>query len=137
MCDAGPDNPGAVHGPHRASIVWSERADVAPRLMELDPPAFDAELRRRFGDFYGAVHAVGPRWSHPLSALNASRYVDRRLALIGDAAHAIHPIAGQGLNLGIRDVAALAEVLVDARRLGMDIGAGDVLKRYEIGRAHV
>src|SRR3546814_18836154 len=88
--------------------------------MKLDPRAFDAELRRRFGDFYGAVHAVGPRWSYPLSALNASRYVDRRLALIGDAAHAIHPIAGPGMNLGIRDVAALAGVLVGARRPGID-----------------
>ncbi len=74
---------------------------------------------------------VGPRWSYPLSLVHAERYVDTRLALIGDAAHAIHPIAGQGLNLGIRDVAALAEVLVDARRLGLDLGSATVIERYQ------
>ena len=74
---------------------------------------------------------MGPRWSYPLSVLNASRYVGHRLALAGDAAHAIHPIAGQGLNLGVRDLAVLAEVLVDAHRLGLDIGSEAVLQRYE------
>lgn len=141
MRDARPDEPGMAEpkagdrgldsGPHRSSIVWTERADLVPRLMALDDAGFDAELRRRFGDFYGHVHAVGPRWTYPLSALNAQRYVAHRLALVGDAAHAIHPIAGQGLNLGIRDVAALAEVLADAHRLGLDIGGGAVLERYE------
>ncbi len=121
-------SPGATH---RSSIVWTERADLVPRLLELDPAEFDAELARRFGDFLGDVHAVGPRWSYPLGVLHAERYIDERLALIGDAAHAIHPIAGQGLNLGIRDVAALAEVLVDARRLGLDIGSSLVLERYQ------
>jgi len=131
MRDARAGDPGAEHGVHRSSIVWSERADIAPRLLALDQAAFDAELRRRFGDFYGAVRAVGPRWSYPLSVLNASRYVGHRLALAGDAAHAIHPIAGQGLNLGVRDLAVLAEVLVDAHRLGLDIGSEAVLQRYE------
>jgi 2-octaprenyl-6-methoxyphenol hydroxylase len=118
-------------GHHRSSIVWTERATRAPALLALDPAAFSAELGRRFGDFLGAVSLTGDRWSYPLSLTHAVRYTDCRLALVGDAAHAIHPIAGQGLNMGIRDVAALAEVLVETRRLGLDIGAADVLARYE------
>jgi 2-octaprenyl-6-methoxyphenol hydroxylase len=102
--------------------------------MALDAPRFGAELARRFGDFLGAVEVVGSRWSYPLSLLHAKRYVAPRLALIGEAAHVIHPIAGQGLNLGIRDVAALAELVVDARRLGLDIGTPDLLARYESRR---
>lgn len=116
---------------NRSSLVWTERADVAPGLLALDEAAFTAELRARFTDFLGAVQPVGPRWSYPLRLHLARRMVAPRLALIGDAAHAIHPIAGQGLNLGLRDVAALAEVLVEAVRLGLDPGAPDVLARYE------
>lgn len=116
---------------HRSSLVWTERSVLAPRILELERAAFDEELRRRFGDFLGPVRSVGPRWSHPLSVLIAERYVDHRLALVGDAAHAIHPIAGQGLNLGLRDVAALSEVLVDAARIGLDIGDVGVLERYQ------
>jgi 2-octaprenyl-6-methoxyphenol hydroxylase len=115
----------------RSSIVWTERAALAPSLLALDAPGFANELRRRFGDFLGAVEVVGPRWSYPLSLLHAQRYSAPRLALVGDAAHVIHPIAGQGLNLGIRDGAALAELVVDARRLGLDIAQGEVLARYE------
>jgi 2-octaprenyl-6-methoxyphenol hydroxylase len=115
----------------RSSIVWTERAALAPSLLALDEPGFANELRRRFGDFLGAVEVVGPRWSYPLSLLHAQRYTAPRLALVGDAAHVIHPIAGQGLNLGIRDGAALAELVVDARRLGLDIAQGEVLARYE------
>ena len=89
---------------------------------------FAAELARRFGDFLGALEIVGPRWSYPLSLLQAERYAAPRLALVGEAAHVIHPIAGQGLNLGIRDVAALAELVVDARRLGLDIGDAALLR---------
>ena len=100
-------------------------------MMALDGPAFSAEIQRRFGDSLGALRAIGGRWAYPLSLIHAERYVAHRLALVGDAAHGIHPIAGQGLNLGLRDVAALAETLVDARRLGLDLGAGDVLARYE------
>jgi 2-octaprenyl-6-methoxyphenol hydroxylase len=92
---------------------------------------FAGELSRRFGDFLGAVEPVGPRWSYPLAFLHAQDYAAERLALVGEAAHVIHPIAGQGLNLGLRDVAALAEVLVDARRLGLDIGEAEALRRYE------
>jgi 2-octaprenyl-6-methoxyphenol hydroxylase len=116
---------------NRSSIVWTEREELAPRLMRLSDPEFAAELRARFGDFLGALEPVGPRWAYPLSLLLAERYVAPRLALLGEAAHLIHPIAGQGLNLGIRDVAALAELVIDARRLGLDIGDDWVLRRYE------
>ena len=119
---------------NRSSIVWTERATLAPGLMALDGPAFLAELARRFGDHLGALAVAGPRWSYPLSFLHAASYAGPRLALVGEAAHVIHPIAGQGLNLGIRDVAALAEAIVDARRLGLDIGSADVLARYEARR---
>ena len=90
--------------------------------------------RARFGDFLGLIEPVGPRWSYPVFLMLAERYIDRRLALIGEAAHVIHPIAGQGLNLGIRDVAALAELIVDTRRLGLDIGDDALLERYQAWR---
>ena len=106
-------------------------ASLAPALLALPDAEFVAELGRRFGDFLGPLTVLGGRWSYPLSLLHAERYIDERLALVGDAAHAIHPIAGQGLNMGLRDVAALAEILVDTRRLGLDIGAAPVLQRYQ------
>ena len=114
----------------RSSLVWTERADLAPAIMALDEAEFAAELGLRFGDFLGRLEVIGGRWAYPLSAQFAATVTARRLALAGDAAQAIHPIAGQGLNLGIRDVAALAEVVVDARRLGLDVGAGTVLEGY-------
>jgi 2-octaprenyl-6-methoxyphenol hydroxylase len=118
------------NGEHRSSIVWTERTDTARRILELDAPRFQAEFARRFGDFLGPVEPVGPRWWYPLQLVHAERYVEQRLVLVGDAAHGIHPIAGQGYNLGVRDIAALVEVLVEAKRLGLDIGAADVLERY-------
>ncbi len=117
-------------GEHRSSIVWTERADLARRLLELEPPRFQAEFARRFGDHLGPVEPVGPRWWFPLGLVHAERYIDTRLVLVGDAAHGLHPIAGQGYNLGVRDIAALVEVLIDTKRLGLDIGAADTLERY-------
>jgi len=118
-------------GRHRSSIVWTERADLAPAMMALDEAHFTAELARRFGPHLGAVAPAGPRWCYPLGVLYAERMIADRLALLGEAAHVIHPIAGQGLNLGIRDAAALAELIVDAHRLGLDPGAATVLERYQ------
>jgi 2-octaprenyl-6-methoxyphenol hydroxylase len=115
----------------RSAIVWTERADLAPKILALDEDEFRDELARRFGDFLGQVELAGPVWFYPLALVHAHRYVAQRLALIGDAAHAIHPIAGQGLNLGFRDVAALSQVVVDARRLGLDPGDPLELARYE------
>ncbi len=116
---------------NRSSIVWTERAGLAASLVALPDAAFTAELAARFGDFLGAVEPIGPRWTYPLQLMLAERYVDQRLALIGEAAHVIHPIAGQGLNLGIRDIATLAEIIIDARRLGLDIGDDALLRRYQ------
>lgn len=116
---------------NRSSLVWTEREDTAPAILALSPDRFLEELRARFGDFLGDVTVTGPRWHYPLALQQAERYTADRLVLIGDAAHVMHPIAGQGLNLGLRDVAALAEVVVDAARLGLDFGAADVLDRYQ------
>jgi len=120
-----------AEGRHRSSLVWTEPHLRAKAILALDQPGFEAEMRQRFGDHFGALAAVGPRWSYPLSFLHSERYIDHRLALVGDAAHSIHPIAGQGLNLGLRDVAALTEAVVAARRLGLDPGQMDVLEGYE------
>jgi 2-octaprenyl-6-methoxyphenol hydroxylase len=114
----------------RSSIVWTERADRAAAIGRLDAAGYLAELRPRFSDFLGDIGLEGERWSYPLGLSLAERWTLPRLALAGDAAHGIHPLAGQGLNLGLRDVAALAEVLADARRRGEDVGAADVLERY-------
>ena len=116
---------------NRSSLVWTEKRDVAARMLGLDQAAFEAEIAKRFGAHLGATRAEGPRWSYPLRFHVARQYVKPRFALAGDAAHGIHPIAGQGLNLGLRDAAALADVISDAVGLGQDIGALDVLKRYE------
>ena len=116
---------------NRSSLVWTESKAKAPGLLALDEAGFHAELARRFGDHLGAIKAAGPRWSYPLAFHIARDFVKPRFALAGDTAHGIHPIAGQGLNLGLKDAAALAEVLLDAARLGRDIGALDTLKRYE------
>ena len=100
-------------------------------MLRLDDARFAREVARRLGDHLGAVHTVGRRWSYPLSAMLAHRYVDTRLALAGDAAHGIHPIAGQGLNLGFRDVIALADLVIEAVEHGQDPGSPALLARYQ------
>jgi 2-octaprenyl-6-methoxyphenol hydroxylase len=115
---------------HRSSIVWSEDPRLVPMLLKLDDTAFGQEIERRFGMSLGQVRPLGPRFSYPLTMTLADSYVRERFALTGDAAHGIHPIAGQGFNLGVRDVAALAEVLVEAGRAGLDLGSMEVLERY-------
>jgi 2-octaprenyl-6-methoxyphenol hydroxylase len=115
----------------RSSIVWTERTPEADRIIALPDDAFHAELEKRFGLQLGGISVVGGRRAYPLGFAVARSFIADRLALVGDAAHTIHPIAGQGLNLGLRDVAALAEVVVDAARLGRDPGDADVLERYQ------
>ena len=119
---------------NRSSIVWSERADQAGAFLALDDAAFLGEVAQRFGDQWGRLSLEGPRWSYPLSMHLAMSYVAPRFALAGDSAHGVHPIAGQGLNLGLRDAAALAEVVVEARSLGLDIGSEAALARYQSWR---
>jgi len=118
----------------QASLVWTEPTEVAERLVNGDPLAFAVELERRFGHRLGAMKAIDKPQAFPLGLAVARSFVKPRLALVGDAAHRVHPIAGQGLNLGYRDVAALAETLVEAHRLGLDIGALTVLERYQSWR---
>ncbi|WP_372884307.1 UbiH/UbiF/VisC/COQ6 family ubiquinone biosynthesis hydroxylase [Shimia sp.] len=114
-----------------SSIVWSESDANARRIQALSDEDFMALLRPRFGDFLGEISLAGGRFSYPLNLTVAERFVAERLALVGDAAHGMHPIAGQGLNAGLRDVAALVQVLDHARRRGEDIAALDVLERYQ------
>ncbi len=115
----------------RSSLVWTEAKDKAPAMLALNEADFDAEVAARFGSHLGETKVEGARWSYPLNFHLARDYVRPRFALAGDCAHGIHPIAGQGLNLGLKDAAALAETVLDAARLGRDIGTADVLKRYE------
>src|SRR5229473_2084046 len=115
----------------RSSIVWTETTPEAARIVALPDDGFHAELERRFGLHLGEIAAQGPRGIHPLGLSVARAFVADRLALLGDAAHVIHPIAGQGLNMGLKDVAALAEVITDAVRLGLDPGSLAVLERYQ------
>jgi 2-octaprenyl-6-methoxyphenol hydroxylase len=119
---------------NRCSIVWSERSDRASEIAAMDDTEYLDALRPAFGDFLGEIELVGARHSYPLSLSVAMAFVAPRLALVGDAAHGVHPIAGQGLNLGLRDVAALAQVLTEAARRGEDIAAPDVLARYQTWR---
>ncbi len=116
---------------NRSSLVWTERTVEADRLVASDPLVFDTELERRFGYRLGEIKVDSKPKAFPLGLTLAREFIKPRLALIGDAAHGIHPISGQGLNLGFRDVAALAETVVDALRLGQDIGQLDVLERYQ------
>jgi 2-octaprenyl-6-methoxyphenol hydroxylase len=118
-------------GGHRSAIVWSVRAHDGPAMLKLSDRGFMAEAEKRMGGFLGALSNLSPRASYPLGFHHAATITAERLALVGDAAHGIHPIAGQGLNLGFRDVAALAQVLVEGKRLGLDLGDAQLLARYQ------
>jgi 2-octaprenyl-6-methoxyphenol hydroxylase len=120
---------------HRSAIVWSVKKDDAPGLLSLGDDDFADEARHAMGGFLGKIKLAAPRSTYPLGFHHAARITDHRLALIGDAAHAIHPIAGQGLNLGFRDAAALAQVLVEGARLGLDLGDRQLLDRYQRWRS--
>jgi 2-octaprenyl-6-methoxyphenol hydroxylase len=120
--------------PHVSAIVWTERTAVARAALAMDDAAYARQIMARIGDHLGAVRPIGRRWSYPLSAMHAARYTAERLALVGDAAHGIHPIAGQGLNLGFRDVAALAEMVIEAVNAGEDPGGAALLARYQAAR---
>jgi 2-octaprenyl-6-methoxyphenol hydroxylase len=115
----------------RSNLVWTEAKAAAPAYLAFDEKEFLNAIRARFGDYLGEVTLAGPRWSYPLAFHLAQSFVAPRLALIGDAAHAIHPIAGQGYNLGVKDIAALVDTLVDARGLGLDIGSLATLDAYQ------
>jgi len=137
-----PDGPFAIlpmlegeDGRPRSAIVWSVAARDSKAMLGLPERALAHEIEKRMGGFLGDVALAGPRWNYPLGFHHGARITDLRLALIGDAAHGIHPIAGQGLNLGFRDAAALAEVLVDGARLGLDLGDAQLLARYERWRS--
>jgi 2-octaprenyl-6-methoxyphenol hydroxylase len=119
---------------NRASLVWTESLARGAALADASPTMFQAHLERRFGDFLGEVSVEGPVFTYPLSLRMAERLTALRAALLGDAAHGVHPIAGQGLNLGLKAAAALAEVIVDAHRNGEDIGAETTLERYAAWR---
>ena len=125
---------GTDEEPHLSAIVWTERTEMAAHIMKLDVARFVAELVRRLGNYLGAVRLIGQRWSYPLSALLVHEYTATRLALIGDAAHGIHPIAGQGLNLGFREITALVGLVDEAVRAGLDPGGPDLLRRYQAAR---
>ena len=119
----------------RSAIVWTVPTEQAPAMLKLSERAWLAEAQKRIGGFLGEISLAGPRSSYPLGFHHAARITDTRLALVGDSAHAIHPIAGQGLNLGFRDVAALVEVLVEGKRLGLDPGDAQLLARFQRWRS--
>jgi 2-octaprenyl-6-methoxyphenol hydroxylase len=126
-------SPDALKGgaPNMSAIVWTERTTIAQRMLALDDASLAKAIARRLGDGLGALQVVGRRWSYPLGALHAHRYHDTRLVLVGDAAHTIHPIAGQGLNLGFRDAMALADLVIEASHRGADCGAPELLQHYQ------
>ncbi|HMC92487.1 MAG TPA: FAD-dependent monooxygenase, partial [Allosphingosinicella sp.] len=119
----------------RSAIVWSVPAADAAAYVDLPDRAMAHEIEKRMGGFLGTVTLAGPRWTYPLGFHHAAVMTSQRLVLAGDAAHGIHPIAGQGLNLGLRDAAALAQVLVEGARLGLDLGDAELLARYERWRS--
>jgi len=125
---------GNAEEPNLSAIVWTERSPLAAYLLEMPPERFVREVARRLGDHLGDIRLVGRRWSYPLSAMHVHRYADTRLAVVGDAAHGVHPIAGQGLNLGFLDVAELSRLVIAAVADGEDPGSADLLRRYQAAR---
>ncbi|MDF8334160.1 UbiH/UbiF/VisC/COQ6 family ubiquinone biosynthesis hydroxylase [Novosphingobium cyanobacteriorum] len=123
------------NGRHRSALVWTVAEKDAAGVLALPPRAFLSEVEQRMQGIFGAIELASPRSSYPLNFHHTARVVDNRLALVGDAAHGMHPIAGQGLNVGLRDVAALVEVLADGMRVGLDPGDAQLLARYERWRA--
>ena len=121
-------------GEHLSAVVWSDRKAAAPRLMALANEAFGAEITLRLGNHLGAIRPVGQRWAYPLSAMYVHRCTAQRLAVVGDAAHGIHPIAGQGLNLGLRDAIALSGLIIEAHARGQDVGDAVLLAAYQRSR---
>jgi 2-octaprenyl-6-methoxyphenol hydroxylase len=124
-----------AQGRHRSALVWTVAERDAPGMLELSDATFISEVSRKMAGIFGKVELIAPRMSYPLAFQNATRLTGPRLALVGDAAHGMHPIAGQGLNLGLRDVGALVEVLSDGMRLGLEAGDAQLLARYERWRA--
>jgi 2-octaprenyl-6-methoxyphenol hydroxylase len=122
-------------GGHRSAIVWSVQREDAPGWLALNDEEFAAEAEAATDGLLGRFQMLAPRSTYPLGFQHSAQMVAKRLALVGDAAHAIHPIAGQGVNLGFRDVAALAQVLVEGARLGMDLGDAQLLDRYQRWRS--
>lgn len=118
-------------GAHTSALVWTVSETDAPGVLKLSDRAFQAEVEKRMGDIFGKITGIGPRSSFPLGFHHTARITRERLALVGDAAHGIHPIAGQGLNLGLRDVGALVEVIEEGRRIGLEPGDAQLLTRYE------
>lgn len=124
----------AEDGAHRSAVVWTEHAKTRRSAQDFDEDTFNTALNARFPAEYGKVRLAGKRFSYPLGLIHAHNYVAERLALVADAAHGIHPIAGQGLNIGLRDIAALAGMVIEAHADGTDIGGTDLLNRYQRAR---
>lgn len=120
-----------MFGGYHSSLVWTEPSDLAPLYMRMNDSEFLEQISLRFSGYLGKLKLSGERFSYPLSLVHAKKYTAQRMALVGDAAHAMHPIAGQGFNLGIRDVPALTKLIVDAKNSGIDIGISSVLDEYE------
>ena len=118
-------------GRHRSSLVWTEKEAAAAAFLALNDQAFTSEIANRFGPYLGEVSLIGKRWSYPLAFHLAQSFIAPRLAIVGDAAHTIHPIAGQGFNLGVKDIAALVDVVCEARMVGLDIGTPITLENYQ------
>ncbi len=124
----------AEDGTHRSSVVWTEHGDEKNSALHYDPQSFEAALNARFPDEYGCIKHIGGRFSYPLGLIHAHEYIGPRMALVADAAHGIHPIAGQGLNMGLRDVAELAERIIEAHEKGDDVGSEELLRGYQQAR---